>query len=250
MKCTLFIAQALIFLFLTQYSKAQQIDEPIEVPRDTLAAFPGGNAALESLIKTNLLTTKAALTNKISGDVVLKFVVDEKGQVGDITVEQKLGYGCDEQAIRALRLLPHWQPGVINGKRIRTSLRQTIHFDTSLQPAPLEESAFRRETLPDEPLSFGNKATDLEQYIQDKFVYPANIRKNVDGTIVLRFRVNAEGAVDDIQLVAGLGAAFDQEAIRVLKNMPAWLPKLKDFRPVEDHKELVIGFKKKKPLLL
>ena len=242
MKRALFIFYTFASLFLAQYSSAQE--------KDTLVAFPGGNAALESFIKTRLLTTKAALTNNISGDVVLKFVVDEKGQVDDVTVAQKLGYGCDEQAIRVIRQLPHWQPGVISGKRVRTTLQQTIHFDTSLQPAPLEESAFRRETLPNEPLSFGTKATDLEQYIQDHFVYPASVRKNVDGTIVLKFRISPEGIANDIQLVAGLGEALDQEAIRVIKNMPAWLPKLKDFRPVEDYKELVIGFKKKKPLLL
>jgi protein TonB len=103
--------------------------------------------------------------------------------------------------------------------------------------------------LPAGPSMFGVQAQDLEKYLQANFVYPASVKQNVEDVLVIRFRIAPNGTIDNIQLITGLGDAFDREAIRVIKNMPAWQPKQADFKPVEDYRQLVIGFKDKKPLL-
>lgn len=232
---------------------------------DTLVAYPGGDAALADFVKARLVTTKAALAADISGDVTLQFIVDENGRAGDINVVKRLGYGCDEQAILVLRQMPIWQPEVVSGKRIKAQLQQTFHFDTGMRAAAGSGIAagsgtatsathvggvlVDRSLLPAAPLQFGDQPEDLQIYIGRNFVYPAGVSQNVAGTIVIKFRVTPEGRTDNIQLVAGLGEAFDGEAIRVIKNMPSWQPRLVNFRPVADYKELAIGFKKKKAWL-
>lgn len=224
--------------------------EGVKVSEDTLAAYPGGEQAFDQYILTGLRTTKAALAANISGNVVIKFVIDENGRAGDIRITQKLGYGCDEQAIALLRRMPLWQPGVINGKRIKTRLEKVFHFYTDNMQAADNTAEFSRDMLPVGPSGFGTQAQDLEKYLQANFVYPTSVQQDVTDVIVIRFRIGPDGATDNIQLITGLGDAFDQEAIRVIKNMPPWQPKLTDFKPVEDYRQLVIGFKNKKPLLI
>jgi len=219
-----------------------------EVNSDTLSAFPGGEAAMQKFISDNLLTTREALSNHIAGDVELGFVVDEKGYIGDIKTVKKLGYGCDEQAIRVLRLMPRWQPGVIGGRKIKTSFQHSFHF-TDAMKANETETTVSRNMLPDAPLQFGQKEEDLAAYITTHFTYPSRAPNNLPGTLVLQFRVNEDGSTGDIQIVAGLGQGFDEEAIRVIKNMPPWMPKQTNFRPAASYKELVLGFKKGKALL-
>lgn len=223
--------------------------EGVKVSEDTLAAYPGGELAFDQYILTGLRTTKAALAANISGNVVIKFVIDENGRVADIFITKKLGYGCDEQAIALLRHMPLWQPGVINGKRVKTRLEKAFHFYTDNMQAADNTAEFSRDMLPAGPSRFGTQAQDLEKYLQANFVYPAGVKENVEDVLVIRFRITPNGITDNIQLITGLGDAFDQEAIRVIKNMPAWEPKQADFKPVEDYRQLVIGFKNKKPVI-
>lgn len=234
---------------LEGHSVAQEAPpKGVKVAEDTLAAYPGGELAFDQYILSGLRTTKAALAANISGNVVIKFVIDENGRVADIFITKKLGYGCDEQAVALLRHMPLWQPGVINGKRVKTRLEKYFHFYANT-PAADNTAEVSRDMLPAGPSSFGTQAQDLEKYLQANFVYPAGVQQDVADVIVIRFRIAPNGAIDNVQLITGLGDAFDQEAIRVIKNMPAWEPKQADFKPVEDYRQLVIGFKDKKPLL-
>jgi len=223
------------------------IEAPLAVP-DTLAAYPGGETAFDRYVQSSLQTTRAAREANISGNVVVKFVIDPQGRAENIRVTQKLGYGCDEQAVLLLRRMPAWQPGVINGKRIRTTLERTFHFDNTI-PAAATEAQFTRDMLPAAPSAFGSQPQDLEKYLQASFKYPAGIKKTIEDRLVLRFRVMANGTIADVQLVTGLNDALDREAIRVVKSMPAWLPKQAGFKPVDDYRQLAISFKNKKPLL-
>lgn len=52
-------------------------------------------------------------------------------------------------------------------------------------------------------------------------------------TIVVQFLVNANGTVDDFQIIQSGGLAFDNEAIRVLKRMPKWKSAIENERPTD-----------------
>jgi protein TonB len=55
--------------------------------------------------------------------------------------------------------------------------------------------------------------------------YPASaVSQHQQGRVWCSFFVNSDGSVSDIQLEQGVFIALDQEAIRVLKTMPAWIP--------------------------
>ncbi|MFI5134925.1 MAG: energy transducer TonB [Chitinophagales bacterium] len=85
-------------------------------PNITSPSYPGGDDSLHAFVQKNLIYPKAAKKNKTEGQVVLSFVIDSVGKTRDAKVYKSIGAGCDEEAIRILNLIPHWNPGTKNGK--------------------------------------------------------------------------------------------------------------------------------------
>lgn len=85
---------------------------------DVNAEFPGGEAAYENYLKTNINYPIFAVDNHIEGTIFLSLKIDETGRVVGVNVLKKIGGGCDEEAVRALRAMPKWKPGEKNGKKI------------------------------------------------------------------------------------------------------------------------------------
>ena len=91
------------------------------------AEYPGGSKALKSFINNNLRYPKSAIENKIEGSVYVKYEINERSEVHSIFVVKKLGYGCDEEAIRLVSLLDYSE--VKNrGVKVNTKFRITINF--------------------------------------------------------------------------------------------------------------------------
>ena len=78
-------------------------------------------------ILTNLKYPEAAKVGEIQGTVRLIFVVETNGNVSNITVQNSVGGGCDNEAIRLLQNT-HWIPAVKNGKYVRSYNKQDITF--------------------------------------------------------------------------------------------------------------------------
>ncbi len=69
----------------------------------------------------------------------------------------------------------------------------------------------------------GNEA--LIRYMQKNLRYPPlALRNSVAGRVYISFTVQADGAIVDVHVLKGLGFGTDEEAARVVKNMPAWTP--------------------------
>lgn len=89
--------------------------------------YPGGNEALKKFISRHLKYPKEALDKKIEGSVHLSYSVDDNGNVTHASIEKGLGYGCDEEALRLVRMLKFGK--VKNrGKRVVASKRIRINF--------------------------------------------------------------------------------------------------------------------------
>lgn len=67
--------------------------------------FPGGPKELTKFIYANLRYPAAAVEAKIEGTVMVEYDIDYKGNVVDTRILQSLGYGCDEEAVRVVRML-------------------------------------------------------------------------------------------------------------------------------------------------
>jgi len=58
------------------------------------------------------------------------------------------------------------------------------------------------------------------------------ISNEVSGKVFISFIVNKDGSISEISIMKGLGYGLDEEALRVIKKMPNWLPGKQGGRPV------------------
>ncbi|HMQ47251.1 MAG TPA: energy transducer TonB [Saprospiraceae bacterium] len=67
--------------------------------------YKGGPKAMSDFIKQHLRYPEEALSNGIEGTVYLTYTINNQGKVVDVRIITALGYGCDEEAARVVRLL-------------------------------------------------------------------------------------------------------------------------------------------------
>ena len=67
--------------------------------------YEGGLKAMREFISQHKKYPKEALEQKIEGTVYLRYTINYKGKVIDAKVLSSLGYGCDKEAIRVVKLL-------------------------------------------------------------------------------------------------------------------------------------------------
>lgn len=107
---------------------APEEDSKIYTIVETPASFPGGEAALLNYVNSHLKYPAIAQEEGIQGKVVLKFVVLENGNVGQVQVVQSLESHCDQEAIRVVKSLPRFSPGKQQGKPVKSWFTLPIRF--------------------------------------------------------------------------------------------------------------------------
>ncbi len=90
--------------------------------------FIDKNENLSGFIAKNLQYPELALRQNVIGVVKLAFIVETNGKVSNIVIENSLGAGCNEEAIRLLKLLK-WMPGIYDQKAVRTRTSLSINFN-------------------------------------------------------------------------------------------------------------------------
>jgi TonB family protein len=95
---------------------------------DRQPEFPGGNPAIFQFIHRNLKYPPKALKLKLQGKVYVGFTVKEDGSVDNVSAMRGIGAGCDEEAVRVIKLMPKWKPAETDGKPIESSLVVPVKF--------------------------------------------------------------------------------------------------------------------------
>ncbi len=86
--------------------------------------FPGGESAMFKYMNNNLRYPDAALDHDVEGKVYVQFVVQASGKLKEVKVLRGLGLGCDEEAVRIVKSMPRWNPGIQFGDKV--PVRYTI----------------------------------------------------------------------------------------------------------------------------
>lgn len=90
--------------------------------------MPEAGYDIQSYLGKNIQYPPQAREANIQGRVVVKFVVDENGSIGNIQVVKGIGGGCDEEARRVVAGMPKWKPGKSNGKAVKVYFTLPIKF--------------------------------------------------------------------------------------------------------------------------
>ena len=95
---------------------------------ETMPMFRGGERKLMEFIGNNVVYPKEAIEAGIEGKVFVEFCIERDGTVSDAKVLRGIGYGCDEEALRVIGLMPKWYPGKVRGKSVRVRYTLPINF--------------------------------------------------------------------------------------------------------------------------
>jgi protein TonB len=95
---------------------------------EQMPAYPGGEKALNDFFAKNLKYPVLAKEQGIQGKVWLGFVVGKDGTISNVEVIRGIGGGCDEEAIRVVKLMPKWTPGYQSGRPVIVKFRFPINF--------------------------------------------------------------------------------------------------------------------------
>ncbi|HXH19815.1 MAG TPA: TonB family protein [Chitinophagales bacterium] len=90
--------------------------------------FPGGNHAFKKFMERTLVYPPVAKRLGIEGTVYVSFVVERDGSITDVKVIWSVHNLLDNEAMRVMKLMPNWKPGMQNGKPVRVRYKLPINF--------------------------------------------------------------------------------------------------------------------------
>lgn len=98
--------------------------------------------------------------------------------------------------------------------------------------------------LPDVNPEFPGGEKALNKYFRSELKYPESAEENgIEGRVVVQFVVDESGSVQDVEVVEPAeDESLNEEAIRVVKEMPAWTPATKNGEPVNAQFKLPVNF--------
>jgi protein TonB len=73
--------------------------------------YEGGQEAMYDFIYQELKYPPLAKRNRISGQCIIGFTLNEDGSVGNARILKNVGGGCGEEALRVVKLLKFTSPG-------------------------------------------------------------------------------------------------------------------------------------------
>ena len=102
---------------------------------DVYPRFPGGEEARLFYLRQHVRYPDDAYRKNIQGIVLVTFIVELDGTLSRVDVLNRVGGGCDEEAIRVTKTMPKWDPGKRAGKAVRVMVRMPIVFRIPGKPA-------------------------------------------------------------------------------------------------------------------
>lgn len=91
--------------------------------------FPGGGSAFIQWLTRQLRYPPLAQSQRIQGRVVVSFIVNKDGSIADVKLEKSVNALLDREALRVIRMMPRWKPGMHNNQPCRTMVAVPVVFE-------------------------------------------------------------------------------------------------------------------------
>ncbi|MGE5427275.1 MAG: TonB family protein [Methylococcaceae bacterium] len=216
-------------------AKAGDNTEPYTVV-EQMPEFPGGSEALKTYIATNVKYPDIALAGGVEGQVIVSFLVDKTGNISKANIKRGVETSLDKEALRVVNSMPKWNPGKQNGENVTVTLELPINFKL---PDDYNSENYRRKeklrpmsgtdnppyTIVEQMPEYPGGIEALKKYIASNIKYPVIALENgIQGKVYVGFVVTKTGKVTNAKVLRGVDPIIDQEAVRVVESMPAWIP--------------------------
>ncbi|MEP2670049.1 MAG: energy transducer TonB [Cyclobacteriaceae bacterium] len=88
-----------------------------------------GHEEYQNYLKENIQYPKEAIDNKVSGDVVVSFLVDINGSLSSFSIDKDIGFGCAQELIRLIQGGPKWIPAQHDGALMKEKVSLKFNFE-------------------------------------------------------------------------------------------------------------------------
>lgn len=104
-------------------------NNPMEFfPMEQMPVFPGGDERLIKWLSQNVSYPRKAYKAKAAGIVIITFIVEKDGKVGNVEVIKSVHPDLDAEAIRVVKYMPKWKPGLMEGEPTRVQYSLPLKF--------------------------------------------------------------------------------------------------------------------------
>lgn len=99
-----------------------------EMTPDVLPQYPGGENEMFKYLAMNVHYPQTAMAAGVQGRVVVEFVVEKDGSLGDIKVLKSVSPDLDAEAVRVAETMPAWTPAQKDGQPVRCKMALPVSF--------------------------------------------------------------------------------------------------------------------------
>ena len=95
---------------------------------EIMPQFPGGINDLVQYLGKNVKYPKKSQRKGIEGRVLVNFIVEKDGSVSNVRVIESVNDAMDAEAVRVVKKMPKWEPGMEDGEKVRISFNLPIKY--------------------------------------------------------------------------------------------------------------------------
>ena len=103
-------------------------DNQVFTAVEQMPQFPGGEGELMKYLSTHIKYPQMAMENNVQGQVVVQFVVQKDGSIGEVKVVRSKDPDLDKEAVRVVKTLPNFIPGKMNGQAVNVWYTLPVRF--------------------------------------------------------------------------------------------------------------------------
>jgi len=221
---------------------------------------------LSNHIRKNLRYPEEAYDRGVQGRVLVHFLIDKEGNVGQMKVISPYkGEQLGKEAERIMKKLPQFIPGKHLGKAVAVKYGLPITFRIpGVRPSNIRKVSKKVkkteatydfaavQEIPqfksckksgDKSLQCFNK--NLVQHIQDNFAYPSlAIDREIEGMVTIKFIINNEGKVVNVEAKGPAGGKIlETAAANLVEKLPDFVPAKKDGKKVNTTYSFPVDFR-------
>jgi TonB family protein len=115
-------------VFKKQKKVEKETHAEVFMPLEVNPEYPGGDKARMEFLSKNLHYPIKARAANIEGTVYVEFTIEIDGSVSNPIIKRDIGAGCGDEALRIVKLMPKWEPGMQKGMPVKTNFVMPIKF--------------------------------------------------------------------------------------------------------------------------
>ena len=252
----LFFVSLMLFASLCLYAQALEM-----FPRYTVVDVDPqvtGEKSLEDLQREY----QDQAPSNLNGRVRVDYLVLPSGAIGDCRINFVTPQGDEDLIFEAKKFvaqLPPFTPGLLKGEKVRVWKYAILTFGNY----QIDEESYntslgtifkkKTDTPRDKPLSdveieqmptFPGGVYSLLDYLSANIHYPEECEKaKIEGRVLVEFVVENDGTITSLEVKQPVHPLLDQEALRVISQMPRWFPAMSDKGTIRVKYTVPISFK-------